>query len=34
MSAPSFRLRDIELYERPVELRLPFRFGEIGRAHV
>jgi len=29
MSAPSFRLRDIELYERPVELRLPFRFGVV-----
>ncbi len=29
MSAPVFRLRDIQLYERPVNLRLPFRFGVV-----
>jgi len=29
MSAPSFALRAIELYERPVVLRLPFRFGMV-----
>lgn len=29
MSAPVFRIADIELYERPVHLRLPFRFGVI-----
>ena len=29
MTAPVFRLRDIALYERPVTLRLPFRFGVI-----
>ena len=27
--APAFRIRDIELYERPVKLRLPFRFGVV-----
>jgi hypothetical protein len=27
--APVFRIRDIELYERPVVLRLPFRFGVV-----
>lgn len=27
--APAFRLREIELYERPVKLRLPFRFGVV-----
>lgn len=27
MNAPALRLRSIELYERPVTLRLPFRFG-------
>ena len=26
---PSFRVREIELYERPVVLRLPFRFGVV-----
>lgn len=29
MSAPTFRIRTVELYERPVRLRLPFRFGVI-----
>lgn len=29
MSAPRFALRAIELYERPVVLRLPFRFGMV-----
>ncbi|HEY0887856.1 MAG TPA: enolase C-terminal domain-like protein [Ramlibacter sp.] len=27
--APRFRIREIELYERPVVLRLPFRFGVV-----
>lgn len=27
--APLFRIREIELYERPVVLRLPFRFGVV-----
>jgi hypothetical protein len=27
--APLFRVREIELYERPVVLRLPFRFGVV-----
>jgi hypothetical protein len=27
--APTFRVREIELYERPVVLRLPFRFGVV-----
>jgi hypothetical protein len=27
--APAFRIRAIELYERPVVLRLPFRFGVV-----
>jgi hypothetical protein len=27
MNAPTLRLRSVELYERPVVLRLPFRFG-------
>jgi len=27
--APAFRIRAIELYERPVALRLPFRFGVV-----
>ena len=27
MTAANVRLRGIELYERPVTLRLPFRFG-------
>ncbi len=29
MSAPVFSIREIALYERPVALRLPFRFGVI-----
>lgn len=28
-TAPEFRVREIELYERPVVLRLPFRFGVV-----
>ncbi|MDA8108117.1 MAG: mandelate racemase [Betaproteobacteria bacterium] len=27
MNAPRFRVAELELYERPVRLRLPFRFG-------
>ncbi len=27
--APRFHVREIELYERPVVLRLPFRFGVV-----
>ncbi|MDB5857761.1 MAG: mandelate racemase [Ramlibacter sp.] len=27
--APAFRIRELELYERPVKLRLPFRFGVV-----
>ncbi|MEO8248398.1 MAG: enolase C-terminal domain-like protein, partial [Burkholderiales bacterium] len=27
--APSFAIREIELFERPVKLRLPFRFGVV-----
>ena len=27
--APALRVREIELYERPVMLRLPFRFGVV-----
>jgi hypothetical protein len=27
--APALRVREIELYERPVQLRLPFRFGVV-----
>src|ERR1700694_1300788 len=27
MTAPTFRVIAIELYERPVALRIPFRFG-------
>ncbi|MES3001556.1 MAG: enolase C-terminal domain-like protein [Pseudomonadota bacterium] len=27
--APAFRIREIELFERPVVLRLPFRFGVV-----
>src|SRR5438046_7557450 len=27
--APAFAIREIELYERPVVLRLPFRFGVV-----
>jgi L-alanine-DL-glutamate epimerase-like enolase superfamily enzyme len=29
VSAPLFRVADIELYERPVRLRMPFRFGVV-----
>ena len=28
-AAPRFAIREIELYERPVKLRLPFRFGVV-----
>ena len=27
--APAFSLRSLELYERPVTLRMPFRFGVV-----
>ena len=27
MEAPAFRIADVELYERDVSLRMPFRFG-------
>jgi hypothetical protein len=33
MSAPSFRVVDIEFRERPVRLRLPFKFGVITLTH-
>jgi L-alanine-DL-glutamate epimerase-like enolase superfamily enzyme len=29
VSAPAFRLREVELFERDVKLRLPFRFGVV-----
>lgn len=29
MTAPVFRISDIRLYERPVRLRMPFRFGVV-----
>lgn len=29
MTAPAFRISDIRLYERPVRLRMPFRFGVV-----
>lgn len=29
MTAPVFRIREIALYERPMRLRLPFRFGVV-----
>jgi L-alanine-DL-glutamate epimerase-like enolase superfamily enzyme len=29
MAAPAFRLAAVELYERPVRLRMPFRFGVV-----
>lgn len=29
MTAPAFRITEIALYERPVRLRLPFRFGVV-----
>ena len=31
--AARFKLREIELYERPVVLRLPFRFGVVTLTH-
>ncbi|HEY8050600.1 MAG TPA: enolase C-terminal domain-like protein, partial [Ramlibacter sp.] len=31
--APQLRVREIELYERPVNLRLPFRFGVVTLRH-
>jgi len=31
--APRFKVREIELYERPVVLRLPFRFGVVTLTH-
>jgi L-alanine-DL-glutamate epimerase-like enolase superfamily enzyme len=31
--APRFAIREIELYERPVKLRLPFRFGVVTLTH-
>lgn len=33
MNAPAFTLRAIELFERPVVLRLPFRFGVVTLTH-
>jgi hypothetical protein len=33
MTAPSFRVIAIELYERPVTLRIPFRFGAATVTH-
>lgn len=33
MNAPSFRVIDIEFRERPVRLRLPFRFGVVTLRH-
>ena len=32
-TAPQLRIREIELYERPVHLRLPFRFGVVTLRH-
>ncbi|HVZ45150.1 MAG TPA: enolase C-terminal domain-like protein [Ramlibacter sp.] len=32
-AAPRFTVREIELYERPVKLRLPFRFGVVTLTH-
>ena len=29
MSAPRFQVAAVELYERPVKLRMPFRFGVV-----
>ena len=29
MNAPRFRIVAVELYERPVRLRMPFRFGVV-----
>jgi len=31
--APKLRIREIELYERPVNLRLPFKFGVVTLRH-
>lgn len=31
--APSFRITDIELFEAPVRLRMPFRFGVVTLTH-
>ena len=28
-NAPSFRVCEVRLYERPVRLRMPFRFGVV-----
>jgi len=33
ISAPSFRVTTVELYERPVTLRIPFRFGAATVTH-
>jgi hypothetical protein len=33
MAAPTFRITAIELYERPVVLRIPFRFGAATVTH-
>jgi hypothetical protein len=33
MTAPALRIRAVELYERPVTLRLPFRFGAATVTH-
>ena len=33
MAAPTFRITAIELYERPVALRIPFRFGAATVTH-
>ena len=33
MTAPSFRIAEIEFRERPVRLRLPFRFGVVTLTH-
>ena len=29
MNAPPIRVREVRLYERPVRLRMPFRFGVV-----
>ena len=33
MTAPSFRIAEIQFFERPVRLRLPFRFGVVTLTH-
>src|ERR1019366_8109130 len=33
MNAPTFRVISVELYERPVTLRIPFRFGAATVTH-